>query len=344
LSSVADPFGTPPEAPVESAELVFADVQVLDLTSVEALPNDHNPALVYLKRGMTPKSKRAMANALLLIVKVASGQEHPPGFAWYPWHRLRYQHCLAIRERLNDRVGRATTNHALCALRGVVYEAWQLKLIDTEDYMRICTKKALPAIKGSSLPAGRYVPFIEMEKLFAHAGEDAIGVRNSALLAVMFGGGLRLAEVAGLEVKDYRPTTGELFVRGKGHKDRLVPLPERSQAALMAWLRVRGDVAGFIFQAVDRHKGATFKESLAEGSFALILVWISQRAGVPKLTPHDTRRTFISDIIDKTGDISIAAELAGHESIETTKRYDRRPEAAKRAAVDKLNIPYGGQK
>ena len=127
--------------------------------------------------------------------------------------------------------------------------------------------------------------------------------------------------------------------RGKGDKDRTTYLDDGAAAALLNWLAVRGEHKGTIFHPL-RKGGKIEMRSMSDQAVLDIMHERGNQAQVADFSPHDFRRTFISNLLDTGADISTVQKLAGHASPVTTTRYDRRGEAAKRKAVRGLHTPY----
>jgi integrase len=143
-----------------------------------------------------------------------------------------------------------------------------------------------------------------------------------------------------LDISDFTAATGMLVVRhGKGNRDRVVYATNGAADALADWLAVRGDEAGPLFLPVNKG-GVVGGHRLTGQAVLYILRRRAVRSGVTRLTPHDLRRTFISDLLDLGADISTVQRLAGHAQVTTTTRYDRRGEATKRRASELLHVPY----
>lgn len=295
-----------------------------------------DPVAVYLAQ-LSPNSRRAVRSDLNRIAALLSAGE--ADLAGLPWHRLRYQHLAALRQRLAAEYAPASANRMLSSVRSVLRESWNLGLLSAEEYQRAIHVRA---IKGSRLPAGRALTAGELRTLFRTCLEDArpAGARDAALFAVLYGAGVRRAEAVQLDLADLDAGSGALRVRsGKGNKERITYVQGLGCAALTAWIEVRGGEAGPLFVPIHRN-GKVHLRRMREQSVYDILKRRSRQAGVAPFSPHDLRRTFAGDLLDAGADISTVQQLLGHASVTTTQRYDRRGEATKRRAAGLLHVPY----
>jgi site-specific recombinase XerD len=322
---------------VTNTALVPRDVDTLAVAA--PLPADRHPAAVYLAR-LAPGSRRTMLDALNTIAELlTSGRCNAQTL---DWSAVRYQHSQAVRAALAERYAAANTNKHLAALRGVLREAWRLGLVGAEDYHRAGD---IPAVKGSTLPRGRALNVGELRALFAVCSADKTpaGARDAAMLAVLYGAGLRRSEAVALDLGDYDAETGALTIRGgKGNKDRIAFATNGSALALAAYLRHRGDAPGPLFVPVLRGGKILCVDRLTGQAARFMLLRRAQQAGVAAFSPHDLRRTFVGDLLDAGADISTVQQLAGHSNVQTTARYDRRPERTRRKAAELLHVPFSG--
>jgi len=187
------------------------------------LPLTIHPAAVYL-RSLSPGSRSTMQQSLNAIASLLTNgtcDEYTLN-----WAQLQYQHTAAVQAALLERHSSATVKKMMCALRRVLKEARKLGLMDAESYAQAVD---LPSIKTSKKLKGRALTQSEITALIQACALDptAQGARDAALIAILRGAGLRRAEVAQLELRDFNASTGALDVRnGKGGKDRTVYLNE----------------------------------------------------------------------------------------------------------------------
>ena len=299
-----------------------------------------SPAVAYLA-GLAPSGRRAMASRLRVVAAMLGGNGHhgdhltaAQNIEAVPWHQLRYAHLEALRVALVERYpSPATVNTTLSAVRGVLRQAFLLGLLPAEEWARLQMVK--PAT-GERLPAGRALSGGEIGALMAACPDTPLGHRDAALLALLFTCGLRRAEAVGLELEHYQ--AGELRVMGKGRRERMLYVTNGARDALEDWLRIRGAEPGPLLCRV-RGMRVHIARLTTQAVYARVGK-LARVAGVKACTPHDLRRSFVSELLDKGADISTVSRLAGHRKIETTSRYDRRGEDAKRKAVDLLHLPY----
>lgn len=301
-------------------------------------PADRLPVAVYLAR-LAPGSRRAMRGALDAMAAIVTGGRLRADTL--QWQDLRYQHAQAIRTALAAKYSPATTNRNLSALRGVLREAWRLGLMSSDDHSRAVD---LQPVRGETLPAGREVTAGELRALFdaCATSRQPRGKRDAALLAVLYGCGLRRSEAVGLDVADFDAATAALRVRkAKGGKQRLVYLPAGGRAAVAAWLEARGLQPGAMFVAIGAR--ATITGRRLTDQVVLETVRRLQRlSGVARFSPHDLRRSFVSHLLAAGADIATVQRMAGHAGIGTTARYDRRDDATRQRAAELLHVPFPG--
>jgi len=289
-----------------------------------------DPGALYLA-GLSESGRRSMRQRLERVAHLAGVSD---------WSAMRYEHVIAIRTKLTESgLSPASVNAALCALRGVAREAWNLGLMDTDTFTRISRVKGL---RSSRLPAGRMLSPGEIAALFhaCRADKTAAGRRDAAILALLLGAGLRRAECAALQLGDFNPEDGSLRVRGKGDRERLAYLNNGALDALLDWIAVRGDADGPLLTRVSQRGIVQPGMGLTDQAIYNALAKRAAEAEVSHFSPHDLRRTTASNLIDLTGDLSAVQALLGHASVNTTVRYDMRGEQAKKRAASAWHLPY----
>jgi site-specific recombinase XerC len=296
-------------------------------------PPEHHPVLAYLGRLGTPVSREGMLRCLNRVARLLSGDAL---YAMhFPWHQLTYVQLLAVRAKLAEAHAMQTTNTTLYAVKGVLKECWRLNLMTTESYMRA---RDVSGVKGSRLPTGRALEGRELTQLLyscQHDPRQALGARDAAALGLLYSLGLRTSEAISLDVRDYTAMARTVHVVGKGNKEREMPCPEMIAEVLQAWIDIRGLWTGPLLTSV-KHEHIQ-RRRLDRRSINLILRKRRQRAGVADFSPHDCRRTFISNLLDATGDLATVQALAGPSDPKITASYDRRGMRVKQQAMKRRN-------
>ena len=339
-----------------------------ELTLAEPLPLDQNAAAIYIASLPAETGKRTQEQALRVVAQ-ALGVD----FERVNWSALRYQHTAAVRARIAQSYSPASANKILSALRQTLKQAWLLGQMTAEEYSRAIE---LEPVTGETLPTGRELSQGEILTLMTTCQADPntnAGTRDAAIIALLYAAGLRRDEVVKLSVENYDPETGKLVLTGKRNKQRTADITNGAADALQDWLTIRGNEPGPLFVEVNKggkvlierqsmvvkptrkvggvdvpnkKAGQTIYRGGALTSQAIynMLAKRAREAGIKNFSPHDVRRTFISHLLDAGADIATVSKMAGHANIQTTARYDRRPEEAKRKAAELLHVPYKTQK
>jgi integrase/recombinase XerC len=154
--------------------------------------------------------------------------------------------------------------------------------------------------------------------------DDARGLRDRAILELLYGSGLRVSELAGLSLADMDLSEGSARVLGKGNKERLVPLGRKCIDALRAYLDVRGELVHPRTGAQDPRAVFLSPRGARLGVRAvqtLVHRYGALGAGRADLHPHALRHTCATHMLDGGADLRAIQEMLGHASLTTTQRY-----------------------
>jgi integrase len=316
-------------------------------------PETASPVLSYLGR-LAPGSRPAMAGALGRVAGILLGLERSPGEpegAWQlrqrqaallvPWHLVRREHTLKVREVLAATCrAPATANKILAGLRGVLEEAWLAGLLPGEDYHRAVK---LDPVKGRRVGAGRAVSRGDLQAVIGacYADRTAAGARDVALITVLYATGARRSEASALDLDDWDSDERVLRLLRKRNKEQLVPLPDTRGDAIDDWLEVRGSWPGPLFVSARRGGNLT-RARLSDRGIMKILEHRCLQAGVKRIPPHDLRRSLIGDLLDLGVDLSTVQRFVDHENPATTAGYDRRGDRAIAEAAGQVPMPWLG--
>ena len=320
--------------------MVVAESRLTSSPLPSGLPSnsapDRHPAHVFLSQLRAGSGRYNQQAALGVMARIVAPEAD---WASFPWHELRYPHTSLIRATLVERYAPATTNRHLSALRRVLRECWKLQLMSGDDYQLAAS---IENLRFTRIPPGRALTTTELQALFTAIAQDAgpKAVRDAAILGVLANCGLRRSELVALDSSDYQPITGTRAVRQAKHrKDRGLFVTNEAKRALAGWLTLRGAEPGPLFHPVDK-VGRIQPRRLTAGAVYAMLKQRAQQAGVADFSPHDLRRTLLTDLQDRGVDLSTAAGIAGHANVATTAAYDRRGDDAKRSALELIHVPY----
>lgn len=305
-----------------------------------------NPVDTYLA-GKSEATKRMVKSHMNKVAILFDYED----YEHTPWASIQYEHLQTLIGVLQQQKHAHTTiNAIISAVRGTVRAAMGMKLMSADDYQRIMLVKM---VAGVRLPTGRMMSQGEIKALVDACLNDYLKVkkgenvsriqspaafRDLAIFGMMYIGGLRRSEVADLNVEDIDLELKEARVIGKGNKERMLFLDDGTVTAVKQWLDLRGDHDGALFYRVLK-SGKIQAGRLSDQAIYNVVKKRQAEAGISEISPHDFRKTFISTILEETGDLRMAQALAGHSDPKTTANYDRREIKEMRKAAGSLHFP-----
>ncbi len=182
-------------------------------------------------------------------------------------------------------------------------------------------------------PVPNYLPVDDMFRLLnglkeafrrlgGMKGESVLALRNWAIIETLYSTGVRVAELAGMDIGDVDFDRGFVRVIGKGHKERLVPVGEKALTCIRAYLDKRGEAMGSGMQGGEPLFLNSRGGRLSTRSIARLLEQVVRQLGllIP-ISPHGLRHTFATHMVECGADLRAVQELLGHASLATTAGY-----------------------
>jgi len=161
----------------------------------------------------------------------------------------------------------------------------------------------------------RFLVQDEAKALVETRGERGMPARDAAILEILYGTGIRVSELAGLKLQDMDLQERWIRVRGKGNKERMVPMGGKAVGAIEAYIKERGNSAGPLF--LNAQGGG-----LTVRSVQRLVKRMALQAGIVKrTTPHTLRHSFATHLLEEGADLRGIQELLGHSSLSTTQKY-----------------------
>jgi integrase/recombinase XerC len=232
---------------------------------------------------------------------------------------------LGLLHRKNEKV---TIARKLSVLRSFFRHLVRRRLTDDDPTAAILTPK-----HSRRMPS--YLSVDDMFRLLDQTTDDTVlGLRNRALFETLYGSGIRVSELTGLNVFDVDFSSDALRVSGKGGRERIVPVGEEALNRIQAY-RDRLFVRTGIGMVVDgplflnKNKGRLSSRSVAR----ILEAWIRKCSLAVPISPHGIRHSFATHMLDAGADLRTVQELLGHKSLSTTQKYTH-------VSIDRLMTAY----
>ncbi len=266
-----------------------------------------------LERGLAKKTIEAYASDLTRFIQHAEsvGITRP--------EELTRGCVLGFIDRLADE-GLAASSRAriLSALRRMIAFAASREWLESDPLEGVQGPR-----QARSLP--RVLRPDETEKLLEGVDTSTpLGMRDRAMIELLYGSGLRVSELVGLPLSAFDARGGLLRVRGKGQKERVVPVGESSLEALATYLR--DGRPGLLGKRPDRESGLFLSRRgspMTRQNFFLLLRKLARKAGIDaaRVSPHVLRHAFATDLLEGGADLRSIQAMLGHSDLSTTQVY-----------------------
>ena len=292
------------------------------LPATQSLPTEVAEFLAHMEteRGDSPHTVSAYRRDLLAFVDFLNGYYGGRAWSWGGIDRLAIRSFLGHLARKG--LSKRSMARSLSGVRSFLRFLHRTEQVEANPARAVATprlEKYLPA----------YLDRTQIERLFQMAETRAwegqfCDVRNLAILELFYSTGMRLSELSGINRGDIDLVSQQVKVRGKGKKERIIPIGDHAQLALRNYEAKRDELLRSVSGRVDRtafflsRMGRRIGVRAVQNAVKAFLDQVDESAG---LSVHSLRHSFATHLLDAGADLRAVQELLGHASISTTQIY-----------------------
>jgi integrase/recombinase XerC len=272
------------------------------------------------ERNVSPNTLKAYGRDCGEFVAFLADYYGGAAWTWQGVDRLAMRGFLG---RLNKRgLSKKSVARSLASVRGLYKFLAVTEQVDTNPARAVGTPKA-----EKYLPS--YLDRTQVDRLFEIVVSRAASgtfqdLRNAAVLELFYSTGMRLSELQGLDRKDIDPVSQQVKVRGKGRKERILPVGDHASMAIRNYERQRDELATRLRGKMDKsavfvaRTGKRLTVRAVQKIVGAFLDIVAEDAG---LSTHSIRHSFATHMLDAGADLRAVQELLGHASVSTTQIY-----------------------
>jgi integrase/recombinase XerC len=272
------------------------------------------------ERDVSPHTLKAYRRDLSELLEFFAGYYGGKDWSWQGVDRLALRAFLAHLNR--RKLGKRSISRALSAVRSFYSWLNRNEIVDANPARGVSSPKLDKYLPG-------YLDRAQIDLLFQTAALHAqdgkfTDVRNNAILELFYSTGIRLSELRGINRADLDLLSQQVKVRGKGKKERIIPVGDHASLALRNYESRRDTLISQLVRGADRtafflsSRGKRISLSAIQKAVTGFLDRIDEDAG---LSTHSLRHTFATHLLDAGADLRAVQELLGHASISTTQIY-----------------------
>ena len=272
------------------------------------------------ERDVSPHTVKAYGRDLAELLAFLGRYYGGDDWSWEGVDRLAVRSFMGHLSRRG--LGKGSIGRTLSAVRTFYRYLQSSDAVDVNPARAVGTPK-----RERYLP--RYLDRAQTTQLFEGALESATtggfaAVRNLAMLELFYSTGMRLSELWGLDLRDLDLISQQTKVRGKGRKERILPIGDHATAALRSYIELRETLARSIGSGTDRvavflnQRGRRLSRRGVQQAIGAALATVDQPDG---LSVHSIRHSFATHLLDGGADLRAVQELLGHSSVGTTQVY-----------------------